>query len=138
MFNEFPPLRPIVSGFKSCSSRLSEYLDTFLKFQASKCRSYYAIQKIFCRNLTVSSLYQITLPLDVASLYTNIDHEEGANACFEMLQKRKNKKVPSSLLKRLIQLVLKSNVFRYNEQLYKQVKGTAMGTPMAVNYAYIF
>ena len=35
-------------------------------------------------------------------------------------------------------LVLKSNIFRFNVQLYKHVKGTAMGTPMAVNYANIF
>ena len=76
--------------------------------------------------------------MDVASLYPNIDHDEGANACFEILQKRKNRKIPSTLLTRLILLVLKSNVFRFNEQLYKQIKGTAMGTPMAVYYANIF
>ena len=76
--------------------------------------------------------------MDVASLYTNIDHEEGANACYESLQKRKNKKVPSIQLKSLINIVLKSNIFRFNNQLYKQIKGTAMGTPMAVNYANIF
>ena len=46
--------------------------------------------------------------------------------------------MPSTLLKKLILLVLKSNIFRFNEKLYKQIKGTAMGTPMAVNYANIF
>ena len=76
--------------------------------------------------------------MDVSSLYTNIDHDEGADACFEMLEKRINKTVPSSLLKKLILLVLQSNIFRFNEKLYKQIKGTAMGTPMAVNYANIF
>ena len=76
--------------------------------------------------------------MDVSSLYTNIEHEEGADACFEMLEKRINKTVPSSLLKKLILLVLQSNIFRFNEKLYKQIKGTAMGTPMAVNYANIF
>ena len=76
--------------------------------------------------------------MDVASLYTNIDHNEGADSCYEMLEKRKNKKVPSSLLKKLILLVPQSNIFRFNEQLYQQIKGTAMGTPMAVNYANIF
>ena len=76
--------------------------------------------------------------MDVASLYTNIDHNEGADACYEMLEKRTNKTVSSSLLKRLILLVLQSNVFRFNDQLYKQIKGTAMGTPMAVNYANLF
>ena len=34
--------------------------------------------------------------------------------------------------------MLQNNVFRFGEQLYRQTKGTAMGTPMAVNYANIF
>ena len=80
----------------------------------------------------------ILVTMDITSLYTNIDHDEGANACFEMLEKRMNRKISSSLLKNLILLVLRSNVFRYSEKLYKQIKGTAMGTPMAVNYANIF
>ena len=70
--------------------------------------------------------------MDVASLYTNIDHDEGAAACFERLEKRINKKVSS------IKLVLSTNVFRFDNQLYKQIKGTAMGIPMAVNYANLF
>ena len=78
------------------------------------------------------------MTLDVASLYTNIDHNEGADACFEFLEKRKNKKVTSSRLKRLIMLVLTNNIFRFGDKIYKQIKGTAMGTPMAVNYANLF
>ena len=76
--------------------------------------------------------------MDVTSLYTNIEHDEEADACYEMLERRVNKTVPSSLLKRLILLVLQSNIFRFNEKLYQQIKGTAMGTPMAVNYANLF
>ena len=76
--------------------------------------------------------------MDVTALYTNIDHNEGAEACYNVLEKRKNKRVSSSLLKRLILLVLQNNVFRFNEKLYKQIKGTAMDTSMAVNYANIF
>ena len=95
-------------------------------------KAYFEIQNLNCR------VDKILVTMDVASLYTNIDHNEGANACYTMLEKRKNKKIPLTLLKRLILLVLKSNIFRSNEQLYRQVKGTAMGTPMAVNYANIF
>ena len=134
-------MRPIVSGFNSCTTRLSEYLDSFLKFQARKCKAYIRDTKDFLSKLNdIESLPNnaILVTMDVASLYTNIDHNEGANACYTMLEKRKNKKIPSTLLKRLILLVLKSNIFRFNEQLYRQVKGTAMGTPMAVNYANIF
>ena len=46
-FIDFPPLRPIVSGFSSCTSRLSEYIDTFLKFQARKSQSFIRDTKDF-------------------------------------------------------------------------------------------
>ena len=127
-FTKFPSLRPIVSAFSSCTSRLSEYLDSFLKFQAKKGRSYIRDTKDFLSKLQeMKSLPKnaILVTMDVASLYTNIDHEEDANACFKALQTKKNKKISSSLLKRLILLVLGSNIFRFNKQIYKQVKGPA-------------
>ena len=80
----------------------------------------------------------ILVTMDVSALYTNIDHQEGAEACFEKLEERKNKSIPSAAVKSLISLVLRSNAFRFGNQIYKQLKGTAMGTPMAPNYANIF
>ena len=74
--------------------------------------------------------------MDVASLYTNIDHNDGADTRYKILQKRENKRVSSSILKRL--LVLQSNISRFNEQPYKQIKGTAVGNPIDVNWANIF
>ena len=141
VFEIFPPLRPIVSGFNSPTTLLSEYLDTFLKFQARKGKSYLRDTKDFLNklgNIKTFPKNAILVTMDVASLYTNIDHSEGAEACFEILEKRKNKKLTSSRLKRLIMIVLTSNIFRFGDQLYKQIKGTAMGTPMAVNYANLF
>ena len=140
-FTDFPPLRPIVSGFNSCTSRLSEYLDTFLKYQAKKGKSYLRDTKEFlCKLRCIKSLPEnaILVTMDVVSLYKNIDHTEGAEACYNKLESRTDKKISSSLLRKLILLVLQSNVFRFNHQLYQQIKGTAMGTPMAVNYANIF
>ena len=37
IYETIPPMRPIVSGFKSCTANLSEYLDSFLKYQAQQC-----------------------------------------------------------------------------------------------------
>ena len=102
-FVNFPPLRPIVSGFSSCTSRLSEFVDTFLKYQAKRCKSYLKDTKDFLLKLSrFKTLPEnaILVTMDVTSLYTNIDHDEGADACYEMLEKRVNKTVPSSPLKR--------------------------------------
>ena len=107
-FVNFPPLRPIVSGFSSYTSRLSEFVDTFLKYQAKKCKSYLRDTKDFLQKLQNFKTLPdnaILVTMDVSSLYTNIDHDEGANACYEMLERRVNKTVGSSLLKKLILLV---------------------------------
>ena len=140
-FTKIPPMRPIVSGFNSCTAKLSEFLDSFLKYQAQRCSSYIRDTKDFLckldavKNLPVDT---ILVTLDVSSLYTNIDQDEGTEACFRKLEKRKNKSFPSEVLRRLIKLVLQNNVFRFGNQLYSQIKGTCMGTPMAPNYANLF
>ena len=46
-FTKFPPLRPIVSNIDSCTRRISEYLDSFLKFQARGCGSFIRDTKHF-------------------------------------------------------------------------------------------
>ena len=76
--------------------------------------------------------------MDVSSLYTNIDHEEGAEACFKKLKERKNKSIPSIVIKNLILMILKLNAFRFGNEYYRQLIGTAMGIPMAPNYANLF
>ena len=76
--------------------------------------------------------------MDVQSLYPNIDHEEGIDACKTLLGKRNNRAFTTNRLTKLIQLILKSNTMIFNECYFHQIKGTAMGTPMAVSYANIF
>ena len=70
--------------------------------------------------------------MGVSSIYTNIDQEEGAEACF------KNKSIPSIVIKNLILIILKSNSFRFGNKDYRQMTGTAMATLMASNYANLF
>ena len=72
--------------------------------------------------------------MDVPSLDTKIDHEEDAEACFKKLEERKNKSIPSIVIKNLILMFLKSNAFRFANEYYKQITGTAMGTPMTPSY----
>ena len=76
--------------------------------------------------------------MDVSSLYTNIHHEEGAEACFKRLEERKNKSIPSIVIKNLILMVFKSNTFRFGNKYHRQITGTALGTLMAPNYADLF
>ena len=141
IFNHFPPLRPIVSHIGSATYNLSKFIDSFLKYQARRCNSFIRDSKDFLKKIkNIGRLPEksILVTMDVSALYTNIDHDEGADACYEKLETRKKKRVSSSCLKQLIKVVLENNVFRFGAKIYRQIKGTAMGTPMAPNYANIF
>ena len=77
--------------------------------------------------------------MDVSSLYTNIDHEEGAEACFKKLEERK--KIHSIYRHQKFNFhdqALKSSAFRFGNEYYRQITGTAMETPMAPNYTNLF
>ena len=92
IFDLFPPLQPTASGFDSCTCNLSKFVDSFLKFQAQKCKSYIRYTKDFL--IKLSSIKNIPenrslVTMYVSSLCTNIDHEESAEGCFEKLEEIK-------------------------------------------------
>ena len=80
--------------------------------------------------------YLVTM--DVVSLYPNIDHSEGLIATKESLDRRISKEIPTATLCDITQFILNSNTMHHEGKFYHQIKGCAMGTNMAVNYANIF
>ena len=64
--------------------------------------------------------------------------DEGIDAVNEALEERSDKSVSSGFLTRLLELVLKHNIFEFNGKLFKQLIGTAMGTKCAPNYSNVF
>ena len=76
--------------------------------------------------------------MDVNALYPNINQEEGVHACHEDLERRSEKSVSSKVLCKLILLVLKCNTLIFKNRYFHQICGTAMGTPLAVNFANLF
>ena len=70
-----------------------------------------------------------------------INHEEGIDACGSMLDGRseeEKRKMPTEHIKELLNVILKSNCFKFLEKHYHQITGTAMGTPMAPGWANAF
>ena len=56
----------------------------------------------------------------------------------EALDKRDDKSISTETLMELAECILKNNIFERNEDLYKQLGGTAIGTKMAPPYAVLF
>ena len=141
-FFTFPSLRPICSGSNSCTVHISEFVDHFLKPIAQKSFSYVKDTTAFINkldNTQINNLNNATLvSIDLNSLYPNTDHEEGAEACYEYPVQYDTSPLLSKFLLRLIYLVLKCNTLSLGSRFFHQIKGTAMGTSVAVNFANLF
>ena len=71
-------------------------------------------------------------------LYTNIPHEEGLDACREILNTRGFLDPLMDNIIHLITLILKMSNFSFDDLHYLQKHRTAMGTRMALSFANIF
>ena len=73
----------------------------------------------------------LLVTLDVTFLYTNIPHQEGLDACREMLNTQEVLDPPTDEIIHLASTILKKKNFSFNSLHYLQKQGTVMGTQMA-------
>ena len=78
--------------------------------------------------------------LDVDCLFTNISLEETIDICTNMLFENMEKVevLPKIEFTELLSLATKESYFIFNGQLYKQVDGVAMGSPLGPTLANAF
>ena len=76
--------------------------------------------------------------IDVVGLYPSIPHDEGLQALKRAMDEREDKSVSTESLIVPAQLVLKNNYFEYSSRIFRQNKGTAIGTKFAPPYAILF
>ena len=119
-FDSFLPLRPICSGFNSCTVKISEFVDVFQKPAAQQNPSYirdtshfvHKIENNIAQKTTPNKTFLVTM--DVSSLYPSVDHNEGISACEEVLSQRDYPLVPISVLSNLFRLILQCNTLKEN------------------------
>ena len=75
---------------------------------------------------------------DVVGLYPNIPQSEGLTSLRRFLELRDSIQISSDTLIELAKIVLKNNIFEFDEKTFKQVRGTAIGTKFAPLYAILF
>ena len=80
----------------------------------------------------------ILCTIEIVGLYPNIPHSEGLTSFERFLELRDNKQISSDTLIELAEIVLKHNIFEFDEKTFKQVRGTAIGTNFAPPYAILF
>lgn len=136
------PGRPIVSACNSCTDHISKYIDSVLQPFMQSLPSYIKdtsdfLAKLKQHKLNHGKTYLVTL--DVSSLYTNIPHEEGIDACKHFMENNNyNGNLSIDNICKLIRVVLENNFFQFDNVYYLQKLGTAMGSPMAPAFASLF
>ena len=76
--------------------------------------------------------------MDVKALYTNIPEEDALESLKSVLEKRQNKEVPTEFIAKLMELILRNNLFSFHDGVYRQENGGAMGSSPIPDYANIF
>ena len=140
---ETPPERPIISSSGSYTENIGLYVENFLQKISNKHPSFLQDTPDFLREIEALNEKQ-TLPentilvtIDVTALYTNIPQNEGLEAVKEALEDVDDSDFNEFLL-RMLEIVLKYNIFEFNKELFIQLIGTAMGSRPAPSYAKIF
>ena len=138
--NEMPPGRPIISDCSSESYNVSEYIDHFLQEISQKHPSYLRNTTDFLSKLRTAKVTPDTLlvTLDVESMYTNIDNNQGLEAVKIAFEANPNPKRSDKHILELLELSLRNNDFEFNNETFLQISGTAMGKKFAPSYANIF
>ena len=118
--------------------KILKFVDYHLGPLVKKITSYVKDTNDFLSKLreTRISPESLLVTLDVTSLYTNMPHDEGLDACREALDTREVLDPPTDNIINLIDLVLKRNHFSFEITHYLQKHGTAMGTRMAPSYLW--
>ena len=129
-----------MNGIGSITEKFSAYVDQQIRHLVPRIPSYlkdtiHLIHILLGKKLAPED---ILVTIDIQSLYTNITHTEGIQALNRILEETNTDPVKKLLLCRLGNLVLTKNYFSFNNNLYRQIQGTAMGTRMSPSYANIF
>ena len=138
-------IRTIVSSCNSITERISQFVDRWLQPHVRKLPSYLKDTTDFLKLIETTKLPEKCLltSIDVSSLYTNIPHEDGKQSILYYLRANPDtytqpEQPLPEVLAELTEIVLKNNVFKFNNDYYLQIQGTAMGTKMAPAYANLF
>ena len=135
------PGRPVISNCGYYTENISSFLDFHLQPIAKKVKSYIKDTNDFLkrlRSLTNLPRNSLLCTMDVVGLYPNIPHDEGLSALRKRLNERDKKDVSTDTLVELAELVLKNNIFNFNQKTLKQKRGTAIGTKFAPPYSILF
>ena len=80
----------------------------------------------------------VFIQADVESMYPSIDITNGLQALQKTLEDKRTPRDKTTAILKLTAWVLKNNFMVFNQETYRQLNGTAMGSPLSVTYACLY
>ena len=137
---EPPTGRPICSSIGTmtyyCSKYLDQRLQPIMRLSKSYSKNSFSLLQLL-RHKTFPPTCSIATA-DVDSLYPSIVTEDGLSALNCALRELKFSDDTRLYYVHLTRWVLHNNYIIFGDKIFRQIKGTAMGTPLAVSYANIY
>ena len=140
---EAPPVRPIVSASGSALENVGKFVEFHIKNLANTHKSYLQDTPDFLRAIEQTKEKKlpknaILASFDVKALYTNIKHEEGLQSLKNRLRRQLKPEIEPDYIVRMMEVLLKQNIFSFEGSYYRQLIGAQMGGAPAPSYANIF
>ncbi|XP_063602489.1 uncharacterized protein LOC134778569 [Penaeus indicus] len=135
------PVRPILSAIKTFNYNLAEFLVPILKPITT---NEYTVQNSFdfANQMSTISFENpvIMASFDIQSLFTNIPLKETIDICTNRLFENTDNvhNFTKDPFMKLVKLSVEDSVFMFNNQLYSQTDGVAMGSPLGPTLANVF
>ena len=135
------PLRPIMSSLSTFNRNLSKFLIQFLMPLTTNC---YTVASTFefCNEIRSFNYHTplVMASFDVESLFTNIPVKETINIVIDLLfhDSVLFNGLSKTQFRKLLNLSCSENIFLFNNNLFKQIDGVAMGSSLGPIMANIF
>ena len=136
--------RPIVSCINSTMGDLSKWVDTQLQQVKHLCPAFLKDSKSLLHKLKKLGKVPDTafiVSADATSMYTNIDTTHGLQTLkqwFALHSHELPQDYNVDMVIRATEIVMRNNVFQFDDTYWIQLTGTAMGTNLACMYATIY
>ena len=139
------PTRPICSAIGTSTYELSKFVANIIKPAASNVHgtdlkdTFQFVQQI--SEVNINNFYMVSF--DVQSLFTNVPLSDTIQICLDRLYRPSNPDIisptlPEDVLRGMIELCVKDNIFVFNKKVYFQKDGVAMGNSLGPLLANIY
>ena len=134
-----PPFRPIVSSIGTYNYKLAKYLCNLLApvIPMNHCSkdTFTFVEEI--KQVRFNNSFMVSF--DVESLFTNVPLDETIDMAVNLLfDNYPEMKITKPELKQLFEYSTKNTHFLFNNELYDQIDGVAMGSPLGPALANLF